>query len=88
MHTCLDCYVPNNALNPHNLCTHTSNTDLAAGRLSTWCGVKASVDSHVRVVAAADDGELLMLERLSSLLRTDMAHAQQQVQQELAGMPA
>lgn len=45
-------------------------------------------DFRVRIVAAADDGELLMLERLSSLLRTDLAHAQQQVQQELAGMPA
>ena len=29
-----------------------------------------------------------MLERLSSLLRTDLAYAQQQVQQELAGICA
>lgn len=63
-------------------------------RFSSWkppslgFGRYDSEDCYVKVGTAADDGELLMLERLSSLLRTDMPHAQQQVQQELAGMPA
>ena len=36
--------------------------------------------------AAADDGQLVMLERLAALLRTDSVQAQQQLQQELAGL--
>lgn len=53
-------------------------------------GVHSVVEASSKLWSGvcAGDGELLMLERLSCLLRTGTAQAQQQVQQELAGRHA
>ena len=87
-HTCIACNVPKSTALKLHISAQILPTLIQQLEASQLGGRHDSDDCHVKLGTAADDGELLMLERLSLLLRTDVAHAQQQVQQELAGMPA